>query len=256
MTSRAYLSVVIPSYNEEQRLGDTLDAIRNFIQERELAAEVLVVDDGSSDGTVKLAEGSLRGQRGRVVRNRGNRGKGYSVRHGVLAAEGRWVLITDADLSTPIEDYDKLAERARERDLDIVIGSRALPDSNVEVPQHGLRQFMGRSFNKAIRLMTGLRFKDTQCGFKLMDRERTLPLFRRMRVDRFAFDVELLFLCDRFGLKVEDVPVTWRNDAASKVSILRDPLNMLMDVARVRWNFRKGMYDPTREDNRTDGEMA
>jgi dolichyl-phosphate beta-glucosyltransferase len=255
VSSRTYLSIVIPSYNEEQRLGETLDAILKFIGQRHLEAEILVVDDGSADGTVRVAEGFLRGRRGRVVQNRRNRGKGYSVRHGVLAAEGRWVLLTDADLSTPIEEYDRLAAAARSHDLDVVIGSRGLHDSNVEVAQHGVRQFMGRTFNKAIRVMTGLRFKDTQCGFKLMDRDRCLPLFRRMNVERFAFDVELLFLCNRYGLKVEEVAVTWRNNPASKVSILGDPMNMLVDVAKVRWNFRKGLYDPTREDNYTDGDM-
>jgi len=249
---RTYLSIVIPSYNEEQRLGSTLETIQAFIEQKNLLAEILLVDDGSADGTIRLAESYLRGGRGRVIRNGRNRGKGYSVRHGVLQASGRWVLITDADLSTPIEEYDSLAAVVRNRDLDVAIGSRGLSDSRVEIPQHGLRQMMGKTFNRIIRIMTGLKFKDTQCGFKLMDRERCLPLFQRMHVERFAFDVEFLFLCDRYGLTVAEVPVVWRNDEASTVSILADPLNMLMDVAKVRWRFRKGMYDPTRDAGRTD----
>ena len=249
---RTYLSIVIPSYNEEQRLGSTLETIQAFIEQKNLEAEILVVDDGSADGTVRLAESYLRGGRGRVIRNGRNRGKGYSVRHGVLQASGRWVLITDADLSTPIEEYDSLAAVVRNRDLDVAIGSRGLADSRVEIPQHGLRQFMGKTFNRIIRVMTGLKFRDTQCGFKLMDRARCLPLFQRMQVERFAFDVEFLFLCDRYGLTVAEVPVVWRNDEASTVSILADPLNMLMDVAKVRWRFRKGLYDPTRDEGRTD----
>jgi glycosyltransferase involved in cell wall biosynthesis len=246
LAGRTYLSIVIPSYNEEQRLGGTLEKIQAFIEQKNLNAEILVVDDGSADGTVRLAEGYLRGRNGRVLPNGRNRGKGYSVRQGVLQASGRWVLLTDADLSTPIEEYDSLAAVVRDRDLDVAIGSRGLADSRVEVPQHGLRQFMGKTFNRIIRVMTGLPFRDTQCGFKLMDRERCLPLFQRMQVERFAFDVEFLFLCHRYGLQVAEVPVIWRNDEASTVSILADPANMLLDVAKVRWRFRRGHYDPTR----------
>ena len=240
---RHFLSVVIPAYNEEARLGSTLEKIAAYIAERQLDAEILVVDDGSKDQTAALAESALDG-RGRVLRNPGNKGKGYSVRQGVLAARGRWVLMTDADLSTPIEDYEKLATVARDHDVDVVIGSRALDESQVEVRQGALRQLMGKTFNKIIKLATGLRFNDTQCGFKLMDRERVKPLFERMVVDRFAFDVELIFLCTRFGISVRDVPVVWRNAPGSTVSLIGDPLNMLADVLRVRWRFRRGMYNP------------
>ena len=244
--SRPYLSVVIPAFNEERRLGPTLERISGYLRDRGLEAEIVVVDDGSSDGTAALAEKSLGGTRGRVLRNSENRGKGYSVRTGVLHARGRWALITDSDLSTPIEEHALLAETARDHDLDVVIGSRGLHDSRVEVSQGILRRNMGRTFNLLIRLLTGLPFRDTQCGFKLVDRERTRPLFERMVVDRFAFDVELLFLCRRYGLSVAEVPVTWRNSPESKVGLLADPLNMLYDVLRVRWRFRRGMYDPKR----------
>jgi dolichyl-phosphate beta-glucosyltransferase len=242
--SRYHLSVVIPAYDEERRLGESLDKIDAYLRAGSIAAEILVVDDGSTDGTVRLAADFLRGRSGGVLINDENRGKGYSVRRGVLAAEGRWVLLTDADLSAPIEEHATLAAAVRDHDLDVAIGSRGIDESKVEVRQHRVRQTMGKTFNWCIRKMTDLPFRDTQCGFKLLDRRRTRPLFERMVVDRFAFDVELLYLCMRFGLAVREVPVVWRNAPGSKVSLLGDPLNMLWDVARVRWRFRRGAYNP------------
>ncbi len=197
--AKPHLSIVVPAYNEEGRLGDSLDKISAYLSREGLSGEVLVVDDGSRDRTAEIARRKL-GRRGRVVTNSENRGKGYSVRRGVLAAQGRWVLLTDADLSSPIEEHAKLAAAARKYDVDVVIGSRAVDASTVEVRQHPVRQLMGKTFNRIIRAMTGLPFQDTQCGFKLMDRKRVRPLFERMVVDRFAFDVEFLFLCVRFGL--------------------------------------------------------
>ena len=242
--SRPFLTIVVPAFNEEQRLVASLGEISSYLDAAGIDAEILVVDDGSRDRTVELAAHALQSRRGRVIRNEDNRGKGYSVRHGVLEARGRFVLLTDADLSTPIADHAKLAAVIRDRDLDVVIGSRALPDSDVQVRQGWVRQTMGRAFNTIIRAFTGLPYRDTQCGFKLMDRDRVKPLFDKMAVNRFAFDVELLFLCARFGLSVADVPVTWRNATGSKVSVIRDPLNMIVDVLRVRWRFRRGLYNP------------
>jgi glycosyltransferase involved in cell wall biosynthesis len=166
------------------------------------------------------------------------------VRHGILEAQGRFVLLTDADLSTPITEHAKLAAAIRDEDLDVAIGSRALPTSDIQVRQAWLRQTMGRTFNRIIRVATGLPYHDTQCGFKLMDRERVRPIVDKMVVDRFAFDVELLFLCRRFGLSVKEVPVVWRNASGSKVSMVVDPVKMLLDVSRVRWRFRRGLYNP------------
>jgi dolichyl-phosphate beta-glucosyltransferase len=242
--SRPFLSVVVPAYNEEGRLVLSLEKIASYLDTGGIDAEILVVDDGSKDRTAEVAAKVLTGRRGRVVPNGENRGKGYSVRHGVLEARGRFVLLTDADLSTSIEEHAKLAQAMRDRDVDVVIGSRALPDSNVQVRQSRLRETMGRSFNVMIRYLTGLPFRDTQCGFKLMDRERVKPLVEKMVVDGFAFDVELLFLCTRFGLSVVDVPVIWRNATGSKVSLVGDPLRMIADVLRVRWRFRRGLYNP------------
>lgn len=244
--ARPFLSIVIPAYNEERRLAGTLGAIAAYLDANGIDAELLVVDDGSKDKTAEMAARALEGRRGRVLQNGENRGKGYSVRHGVIEARGRVVLVSDADLSTPIEEHVKLAKTMRDRDLDLVIGSRAMPESDVRVRQGRLRQTMGRTFNAIIRALTGLRFRDTQCGFKLMDRERVLPLVHKMVVDGFAFDVELLFLCEKFGLSVAEVPVVWRNAAGSKVSLIGDPLHMIKDVLRVRWRFRLGLYNPER----------
>lgn len=238
------LSVVVPAYNEERRIAPSLERILAYLDDRRIDGEIIVVDDGSADDTAGAAGRVLRGHRGRVVRDPENRGKGHAVRRGVLQASGRWVLMTDADLSSPIEEHAKLAHAAREQDLDIAIGSRGLAASRIEVRQHRVREAMGRTFNLCVRSLTGLPFRDTQCGFKLMDLRRTRPLFERMIVDRFAFDAELLFLAVRFGLRVDEVPVVWRNDDRSTVSVLRDPLNMLWDLARVRWRFRRGQYNP------------
>lgn len=239
-----HLSIVVPAYNEAERIGASLVRIREWIEAKGLDAEVLVVDDGSSDGTAKVAGDLLRGGAGRVLGSGENRGKGHAVRTGVLAATGRWVLFSDADLSTPIEEYESLARVAREHDLDVVIGSRSLPDSRVEVPQGPLRRVLGAGFRFLVTALTGLSHRDTQCGFKLMDRARIRPLFEKMILDGFAFDVELLFLCRRFGFSVREVPVTWRNDTRSSVRVGIDPLLMLRDILRVRWAFHRGRYAP------------
>ncbi len=248
MTSGApHLTVLIPARDEAARIGATLDRVRAWADEAGIDAEIVVVDDGSSDGTADVARGALR-RSGRVVVLPENRGKGYAVRRGIEEARGRWVLMTDADLSAPIEEHARLAEAAREGDLDLAIGSRAVPGARVEVRQGALRRLAGRVFNAAVRLATGLGARDTQCGFKLLDRARLLPIVRTMRIDGFAFDVELLFLCDRFGLRVAEVPVVWRDDRASNVRLLTDPFRMLWDVARIRWNFRRGRYRPRADD--------
>lgn len=239
-----HLSVVIPAYNERVRLGDTLTAILQYLDSNHIHAEVLVVDDGSTDDTSGLASERLDRQRGRVIKNVENRGKGYSARHGITEARGRWVLLCDADLSTPIEEHARLAEIARDRDLDIVIASRGLPESKVEVHQHAVRESMGKTFNFIVRSLTGLRLHDTQCGFKLMDRNRVLPIVEKSVIDGFAFDVELLYVATRFGLSVAEVPVIWRNSPESKVGVVTAPPAMLVEILRVLWRFRRGGYNP------------
>ena len=241
---RPHLSIVIPAFNEQDRLPASLERVDTYLQEERIDGEVVVVDDGSTDRTAEVANEFLRDKRGRVVVLAENRGKGAAVRRGVFEARGRWILMTDADLSAPVEEYAKLARTARDGDIDLVIASRGLPDSQVEVRQAWVRQTMGKTFNVLMRGMTGLSFRDTQCGFKLMDRARVLPLFEKMVIDRFAFDIELLFLAVRFGLSVREIPVIWRNEPNSRVSMLTDPISMLWDVGRVRWRFRRGEYNP------------
>jgi glycosyltransferase involved in cell wall biosynthesis len=243
-TGRPHLSVVVPSFNEAARLPESLRAILGYLDATHIAGEVLVVDDGSSDGTSRAAAELLSRGRGRVLRNEENRGKGFSFRRGFAAAEGRWVLLSDADLSTPITEHAKLAEVARRGDLDVVIASRALRDSRIEVRQSLVRQSMGRTFNRILRVLTGMPFRDTQCGFKLMDRRRVLPIVDRMIVDGFAFDAELLYVATRFGLHVGEAPVVWRNSPESRVGLAQAPPRMLLDVLRVLWRFRRGGYNP------------
>lgn len=242
---RAHLSVIIPTYNEELRLPQSLPLVDAYLRERGLDAEILVVDDGSTDDTARVAAELLRGRRGRVIRQPENRGKGHALREGVLQAEGRWALLTDADLSVPIGEHAKLAAAARDRDLDIVIGSRALPGSRIEAPAPRLHRLLNGALDRVGRRIAGLPFGDPRCAFKLVDRERAAVLFERMIVDRVAFDFELLFVAARFGLHLGEVPVVWRAAPDSRVRLLADPPRMLLDLLRVRWRFRRGGYSGT-----------
>lgn len=241
---RPHLSVVIPAFNEQVRIGDTLTAVLEYVGANRIRSEVLVIDDGSTDRTSDVATEKLGRHSGRVLRNVENRGKGYSVRRGIVEAKGRWVLMCDADQSTPIEEHARLAEIARDRDLDIVIGSRGLPDSKIEVHQNALRESMGKTFNFIVRSLTGLRLHDTQCGFKLMDRNRVLPIVEKSIIDGFAFDVELLCVATRFGLSIAEVPVIWRDSPSSTVNVATAPPAMLIETLRVLWRFRRGGYNP------------
>jgi dolichyl-phosphate beta-glucosyltransferase len=230
------LSVVIPAYNEAERLPATLERVRAYLEGRGEDYEIVVVDDGSADATA--ARAAAAGVR--VVRNDGNRGKGYSVRRGMLLATGARRLMTDADLSTPIEDLKHL-ERALDAGHQVAIASRALPGSNVEVHQGAFRELSGRAFNLLVRalLLPGLR--DTQCGFKLFEAGAAEAAFSRCRLDGFSFDVEALYVARLRGLRVAEVPVTWRNDAASRVTLGRGLL-AFADLVAIRWNAVRGRY--------------
>jgi dolichyl-phosphate beta-glucosyltransferase len=226
------LSVVVPAFDEERRLGATLDRVATYLRTRGTPFEVVVVDDGSRDGTRAVADdAAARFAEIRVLPQGVNRGKGAAVRAGVLASTGERVLMTDADLSTPIEEIEKL-ERALDAGAEIAIGSRGLPASDLVVRQRIARETMGKVFNRIVRALGLLPFSDTQCGFKLFRGDLARDLFSRARVDGFAFDVEILLLAkDR---AVVEVPVTWRNDPQSRVSPVRDGLRMLRDVIRLR----------------------
>ena len=236
------LSVVIPAYNEERRLPETLRRVRAYLQARRLAAEVIVVDDGSVDGTAALVESSRAEFPGlRLVPNGRNRGKGYSVRHGLLEARGRVVLFTDADLSAPIEEADKLLA-AMAQGHAVAIGSRAVDRSLIEIHQSRLRELAGVIFNSVVRAVTGLDFLDTQCGFKAFLREPARIVFEQQRIKRFGFDPEILFLAKRHGLEAIEVPVRWAHDPQTKVRMLRDSLRMFGEVLSIRWNWLLGRY--------------
>lgn len=238
------LTVVVPAYNEERRLGPTLERIATHLESLGEPWELLVVDDGSKDATCQVARDAARTHPGIVLLPLPrNRGKGVAVRTGFVAARGELVLFSDADLSTPIEDLAKLRAALERERAAVAIGSRALPDSDVRVKQHRLRQLMGQGFNLLVRTITGLPFSDTQCGFKLFRRRECLPLFLKQRVGGFAFDAELLFLARRAGLGIIDVPVTWVNSPDSRVHVLRDPLLMLKDLLLVRLHALRGRYD-------------
>jgi len=238
------LSIVIPAYNEEARLPVTLGRVLDYLRRSPWTlAEVLVVDDGSQDATAAAAEEFAReNPMARLLKNPGNRGKGYSVRHGMLKAKGDWVLFTDADLSAPIEELDKLMAAALERGASVVIGSRALDRSLIEVRQSAFRETAGRIFNLFMRALTGLPFWDTQCGFKLFEGRAAQEVFRRLRLERFGFDVEALFIARLLGYCTIEIPVRWSHSAGTKVSLFRDSVSMFLDLLRVRWHHLLGRY--------------
>jgi dolichyl-phosphate beta-glucosyltransferase len=239
------LSIVIPAFNEEARLPRALARIRDYLAARGLSggqAEIIVVDDGSSDGTARVTEEWSRQLPSiRLVSNGENRGKGFSVRHGMLEARGRIALFTDADLSAPIAEADKLFA-ALKAGNDVAIGSRALDRSLIFTHQSRLREIAGIIFNGFVRIFTGLPFHDTQCGFKAFVREPCRVVFEQQRIERFGFDPEVLFLAKRRGLRAVEIPVRWAHDPATKVHVLRDSVLMFTDLVRIRWNWALGRY--------------
>lgn len=243
------LSIIIPAYNEERRLPRGLAQIRDYFASRTMDAsrvEILVVDDGSTDGTARVVQEWRREMPDlRLVSNERNRGKGYSVRHGMLAAKGRIALFTDADLSSPIEESQKLLA-ALAAGNEVALGSRALDRSLIAVHQSRLRELAGILFNGCVRLFTGLPFSDTQCGFKAFLREPCRVIFEQQRIERFGFDPEILFLARRHGLRAVEVPVRWAHDPATKVHVLRDSLRMFSDLVYIRWNALRGRYPVAR----------
>ena len=236
------LSIIIPSYNEQARLPETLQRIAEYLPTLGLRTEVLVVDDGSTDRTAAVAEsfrGKLTGLR--VLSNGTNRGKGYSVRHGMLESQGDMVLFTDADLSAPIEESNKLLS-ALNNGYDVAIGSRAMDRSLISTHQSIFREFAGIIFNKIVRIVLRLPFVDTQCGFKAFRRERTQIIFEQQRIEGFGFDPELLYLARHHGLRAIEIPVRWGHSPATKVSMLGDSLKMFADIFTIRWNAMSGRY--------------
>ncbi|MGH9470507.1 MAG: dolichyl-phosphate beta-glucosyltransferase [Terriglobia bacterium] len=239
------LSVVIPAYNESGRIGRSLESVRRYLASKPFASEVIVVDDGSTDKMPELLEGlAAAWPKLRILRNGSNRGKGFSVRRGVLDSRGTFVLFTDADLSAPIEEAGLLFSALESTGADAAIGSRALNRKLTGVRQPLARDLSGRVFNLLVRAFTGLDLHDTQCGFKLFRLRTTRRAFELERVSGFGFDPELLFLIHRLGGKITEVPVRWNNDPNTKVHFLRDAARMFCELAAIRWRAITGGYPP------------
>jgi len=250
-SSDPLLTIVVPAYNEKARIGTTIERISCFMDEQDYAAELLIVDDGSDDGTPDLVDILGNGnERIRTIRN-DHRGKAYTVRTGMLAASGQYVLFSDADLSTPIEEINQFLPYLRDG-WDVVIGSREAPGAH-RFDEPPFRHFMGRVFTRLVQLVTGQRFEDTQCGFKAFSHSAAQDVFSRVQLyganspvlrqpKVTGFDVELLFLARKRGLRIREVPVRWYYSAGSKVNPLRDSWQNLLDVVRVRLYDVQGRY--------------
>jgi dolichyl-phosphate beta-glucosyltransferase len=237
------LSVVVPCFREERRLPGTLARLEEFLGARGEAYELLIVDDGSDDGTVELARKYACGRpEVRVIASQPNRGKGYAVRRGALEARGERVLFSDADLSTPIEELERFL-RSLEQGFDVAIGSRALAGSDLRVRQPWWRERAGRTMNFLIRILSGLPYADTQCGFKLFTREAARDLFGQATVDRWMFDVELLVLARKLGYRVAELPVTWVNSSESRVRLSHAP-GIFRELFHIRWHWLR--HSPSR----------
>jgi len=237
------LSIVIPAYNESARIEATLERVMSCVTEQGWDAEVLVVDDGSRDGTAEIVEHWMeRHPRLKLVKNNGNKGKGYSVRNGLLQAVGEVVMFTDADLSAPMEEAELLMAAIAEG-ADVAIGSRWMDKTRQTKHQPIYRRFFGRCFNWVTRTVMGLPFKDTQCGFKAFKRPAAQVIFRLQRIERWGFDPEILFIARKLGYSIREVPVTWGHDERSRMSYLKDGMKMLEEMAVIRGNSLAGRYD-------------
>lgn len=242
---RPDLSIVIPAFEEEQRLGSSIETVLEFLSENKPNSELIVVDDGSSDTTTQVAEqacGGFPAIRTKVIKYEPNRGKGFAVKTGLLAALSDMVLFSDADLSTPIDEMDKLIGPIAAGEIDVAFGSRALDRSLIGTHQPWRREQGGKVFNLVVRMLTGMPFWDTQCGFKAFNMTKFRPLLDVMQIERFGFDVEFLYVADLHGLKLQEIPVRWNNDDRSKVSVVRDSIRMFDEVRQIRRNAKKGVY--------------
>lgn len=240
------LSIIIPAYNEADRLGDSLKTISDYLGQTNPAAEIIVVDDGSSDQTAKVAEQILAAKpeiASRVIRYEQNRGKGHAVKTGLLAARGDIALFSDADLSTPIDETPKLIEPIESGEFDLTFGSRALDRTLIGTHQPWRREQGGKVFNFIVKTATGLPFWDTQCGFKAFRMSAFRPLLGVMQIDRFGFDVEYLYVANLAKLRLQEIAVRWNHCDGTKVSVLRDSRRMFAEVRQIRKNAKQGVYD-------------
>ena len=240
-------SIVIPAYNEGRRLAPTLQQVLAYVQQQGWDAEVIVVNDGSTDNTAEIVR-SFAANHPEVVllENPGNRGKGYSVRHGMLKARGEVIVFSDADLSSPIEEMPKLLQAIAEG-ADIAIGSRWLRAELQTTRQSLHRQLFGRIFNGLNRIILGLQFKDTQCGFKAFTRRAAQTILPLQQIERWGFDPEILFLARKFGFRVVEVPVRWGHVGGTRINPLLDGSRMFQEILRIRWNSISGKYSGAAE---------
>ncbi len=239
-------SIIIPAYNESRRIEPTLKKVLAYVQAQGWDAEIIVVNDGSRDNTADIIRRYSQGHPSlRLIENAGNRGKGYSVRNGMLNARGDVMLFSDADLSAPIEEAPKLLE-AIAAGADMAIGSRWMRAELQTGRQSIHRQLFGRVFNLALRLVLGLNFKDTQCGFKAFNRRAVETIFPMQKIERWGFDPELIFLAQKNGLRVVEVPVQWAHEEGGSIHPLRDGMRMVWDVLRIRWHWVMGKYGSRR----------
>ncbi len=248
------LSLVIPAYNESARLGDTLRQVFDYFNAQSAPAEVIVVDDGSGDDTPSVAEESFARHAGatatRVIRVEPNRGKGHAVRTGLLAARAPIALFSDADLSTPISETPKVTGPIRSGQYDLIFGSRALDRTLIGVHQPWRREQGGRFFNLVVRLATGMPFWDTQCGFKAFRMDVCRPIIEAATIDRFGFDVELLYVARLAGLRLREWPVRWDHNEGGKVEYTRDSMRMLNEVRLIRAQAQRGVYERALNESR------
>lgn len=232
-TDDIFLSIVIPAYNEANRIANTLKKIREYLDRQDFSSEIIVVSDGCTDLTDLCATEALKNWPNfRLLSRVENKGKGYSVKEGILDSRGHLILFSDADLSTPIEELDNFLPWVDE--YDVLIGSRALPDSGVQVHQSFFRESMGKIFNLFVKLLVLRGIKDTQCGFKLFHRQAALDIFRRIKLKRFSFDVEALYLSRNLGYRIKQLPVVWRNSPESRVHIFSSSMEMFWNLFRIR----------------------
>ncbi len=239
------ISIIVPAFEEQDRLGDSTRTILRYIAESGSAAELIIVDDGSSDETAAIGRtvcAEFPDVRSKVIRYDENRGKGFAVKTGLEAAEGDIALFSDADLSTPITELPKLVDPIRAGEFDVTFGSRALDRSLIGTHQPWRREQGGKVFNLIVRTLTGLPFWDTQCGFKAFNMNKFRPLLPKMRIERFGFDVEFLFVANLKGLRLKEIPVRWDHDERTKVNVFRDSRRMFNEVREIRRNARKGLY--------------
>jgi glycosyltransferase involved in cell wall biosynthesis len=236
-------SIILPAFNESSRLAASLEKALAFVRKQRWSVEIIVVNDGSRDDTAEIAKGfMLQAPEIRLLENPGNRGKGYSVRNGMLNASGEILLFSDADFSSPIEESVKLID-AIAQGADVAFGSRWLLAETQTLRQSLLRQFVGRVYNLLLRLVLGLPYKDTQCGFKACTRRAAEVIFTRQQIEGWGFDPELLFIARKFGLKMTEVPVVWANDDRSKVNLIVDGFKMFYELLKIRVYGMTGQYN-------------